>query len=292
MKIDTMGFADLHIHTSYSDGFFSPEHLLPIARRAGLRVIGIADHDCVDGVEIAEKEGKKWGVEVVSGVEISVSTMGFDVHLLGYFIDTRNPELMKYLDFFKNTRTERARKIVRRLNELGLNLEPSTVIGLAGEGSVGRMHVAQALVSEKFCRDIDTAFGQYLRDGGPAFVEKYRISAVEAIDVIHNAGGIALLAHPGFYNDERLMAHLFEVGLDGLEVYNPKHSKIQVRHFQKLIREHNGVESGGSDYHGGKDNSPPLGAFKIPYSIVAKMMEYASSAQGIRKPLNNVSGLR
>ena len=292
MRLNDTGFADLHIHTNYSDGAFSPEEIVGMAHRAGLKAIGITDHDCADGVEIAEREGKKRGVRVLSGVEMSVSAMEQDVHLLGYFIDTRDRGLLQYLEFFKETRTERARKIVEKLHELDLSLKLSTVLEISGEGSIGRMHIAQALVQEGLCQNVDTAFSKYLRDGGPAFVEKYRVAADKAIDVIHRAGGLTLLAHPGFYNDEELMEFLFEVGLDGLEVYNPKHSELQVLRFQKVVEAHNGIESGGSDFHGGREKTVPLGAFKVSCSIVTKMEEFRSTARAVGRPLNDVGELR
>jgi predicted metal-dependent phosphoesterase TrpH len=278
MRNEDGGFVDLHIHSNYSDGVLSPSEIVGKARRVGLKAISIADHDCVDGVELGVKAGRENGIEVISGVEMSVRTGEQDVHLLGYFVDTENEGFRKYLEFFKETRAKRARKIVDRLNELGVALELSTVMEVGGDGSVGRMHIAKAMVKDKFCRNIDIAFSRYLRDGGPAFVKKYRISAEEAVDIIHKANGLALLAHPGFYASEALISYLFDVGLDGLEVYNPKHSEFQVSRFQTLVREHKGVESGGSDFHGGKERPSRLGFFKAPYSLVVKMKEYSEGS--------------
>ncbi len=270
-------YADLHIHSTFSDGALTPAEIVREALKTGLKAIGITDHDSVDGLEIAKIEGNNHGIEVVGGVEMSVSTMGLDVHLLGYFVDPDGNELRGYLEFFKETRLRRAHRIVKRLNELGVDLNLDTVLGIGGEGTIGRMHIAKALVQEKLCSSIDDAFSRYLRDGGPAFVEKYRMSAEKAIRVIHKAGGVAILAHPGFYGNEELMNHLFDVGLNGLEVYNPKHTGVQIRRFQQIVREHNGVGSGGSDFHGGRDKTLPLGAFKVPYSIVTRMVEYNSA---------------
>ncbi len=274
MNVDSRGSVDLHIHSRFSDGTLSPSEIVGEAHRAGLRAISIADHDCVDGVGIAVETGRGNGVEVISGVEMSVRTGKQDVHLLGYFIDTENKGLRQYLEFFQETRARRARQIVDRLNELGIELDLSSVMEVGGPGSVGRMHIAKALVRENFCGDIDAAFSMYLGDSGPAFVEKYRISADEAIEVIHGAGGLALLAHPGFYASEALISYLFDVGLDGLEVFNPKHSGFQVSRFQTLVREHGGVESGGSDFHGEREIPKRLGVFKAPYSLVVRMKEY------------------
>jgi len=285
-------YADLHIHTSYSDGALLPEEVVRIAGQRGLRAVGITDHDCIDGFEDAFMEGNRRGVEVYTGVELSVRLGAYDVHLLGYFIDHRHKGLLEYLDHFKETRARRAGMIVEKLNELDVDLELSTVLEIAGKGSIGRMHIAKALVQEEHCAGIDAAFSQYLRDGGPAFVEKCRIGAEEAIEIIHKAGGLALLAHPGFYDDDALIAHLFDSGMDGLEVYNPKHSEFQVLRFQRMVRGYDGIESGGSDYHGGKENAAPFGDFKVPYTVVSRMKAFLAMARGVGHPRNRVEGLR
>jgi predicted metal-dependent phosphoesterase TrpH len=281
MNRELTEYVDLHIHSTYSDGALTPAEIVREAERAGLKAVGITDHDSVDGLEIARIEGKKSGIEVVGGVEMSVSTMDLDVHHIGYFVDPNGSELRRYLEFFKETRLDRAHRMVKRLNELGVDLNLDTVLGIGGEGSIGRMHIAKALVREKLCPTIDAAFGRYLRDGGPAFVEKYRMSAEKAIRVIHEAGGVAVLAHPGFYSNEELMNHLFDVGLDGLEVYNPKHTEIQILRFQQIVQDHKGVGSGGSDFHGGRDNASPLGSFKVPYSVMTRMVEYHSGIHAV-----------
>jgi predicted metal-dependent phosphoesterase TrpH len=276
MNTGDTGYADLHIHSTVSDGVLSPAEIVNHARCTGLRAVGIADHDCIDGIEPASREGERCGVEVIPGVEMSTSAGAVDVHLLGYLFDPADPALREYLRFFQETREQRAIKIVKRLNELGFALRHTTVMERSGTGSVGRMHIAQALVEDGFCRTTDEAFGRFLRDGGPAFIEKYRISVGEAIRVIHKAGGLTFLAHPGFYDDEKLVADLFEAGLDGLEVYNPKHSEKQIVRFRTIIREKRALASGGSDYHGEKKNGSPLGRFRVPYALVAGMKERAA----------------
>ena len=239
--------------------------------------MGITDHDCVDGVDAAVEEGLRLNVDVLAGVEMSVGAGNWDVHLLGYKIETGDKELREYLKFFGKTRAVRAATIVDKLNELGVDLKLSTVLEIGGRGSVGRLHVARALVQENLCADVETAFRKYLGDRGPAFVEKHRIPADEAIAVIHKAGGKAFLAHPGFYDDEELIYSLFDDGLDGLEVYNPKHRGRQINRFREIVQEFDGLASGGSDFHGGRLNGPPLGRFKVPYSLAAKIIETGSA---------------
>ena len=158
----------------------------------------------------------------------------------------------------------------------------SRVKAASGSGSIGRMHIAKALVKRNFCPDIDTAFHRYLRDGGPAFVEKYRMATDQAVEIIHRSGGVAILAHPGFYNSDSLIESLFDVGLDGLEVYNPAHSELQVYRFRCIVRACNGLESGGSDFHGERETSPPLGEFRVPYSRLNRMAEYRSETGTVR----------
>jgi hypothetical protein len=279
MSADACGTADLHIHSTASDGSLTPAEIVNRARRVGLRAIAIADHDCIDGVAEAIREGERCGVEVVPAVEISSSAGTADVHLLGYMFDPGDGPLGQFLRFFQRTREERAVKIVERLNELGFPLPLPAVVDAGGTGSIGRMHIARALVEEGLCGSVDEAFRRLLRDGGPAFIEKYRIPAAEAIDVIHRAGGLAFLAHPGFYADEELMADLFASGLDGLEVYNPKHRQEQIFRFRTIIRERGALESGGSDFHSEKKRSLPFGKFRVPYTLVEGMRASLSTSR-------------
>jgi len=270
---DMNGTADLHVHTTASDGSLTPVEIVNRARRVGLRAIAIADHDCIDGIGPALREGERSGVEVIPAVEISSSAGEVDVHLLGYLFDPGDGALREFLRFFQQTRAERAVKIVERLNELGFPLPLDRVLEAGGSGSIGRMHIARALVEARLFGSIDEVFRRLLRDGGPAFIGKYRIPAREAIDVIHRAGGVALLAHPGFYADEALMADLFDSGLDGLEVYSPKHRQQQIFRFRTILRERNALASGGSDFHGHRKGSPPLGRFRVPPALVAALKE-------------------
>jgi hypothetical protein len=264
----TKKFADLHVHTSASDGDFSPEEIAKKAKELGLAAVGIADHDTIEGIDRALEAGKKYGVEVIPGVELSSEFEQSEVHILGYFIDWRDRKFNDELHKFQEARKVRAKKILENLHKLGINISHEEVATIAGDGVIGRPHIAEALAKRGYVRTKDAAFAKYLAYGRPAYVPKHRLPPEEAIDMIHRIGGVAILAHPVFAQANSLLPDLVKAGLDGIEVYHSKHNSTATEYYAKIAEELHLLVTGGTDCH---DANSPLGAVKVPYELVEKM---------------------
>lgn len=267
---------DLHLHTFYSDGICSPEDTVAKARSKRLAAIAITDHDTFGAVDIAMKLADD-DLEVVSGVELSCQYQGTDFHVLAYFVDHKHKRLKAKVDFYQKERLKRGQMIVDKLNEMGLDLHMDTVKRLANKGAIGRPHVADALVAEEFVLTIDEAFSRYLGYHAPAYVPKTFFDPVEAIALVHDAGGIAVLAHPGTVRRDEVLPRFKEMGLDGLEVYHAKHTPNMVRHYKRLAAQNDLIVSGGSDWHGRSEPRSELGSQKVPIWVLEKMKEYIAS---------------
>jgi 3',5'-nucleoside bisphosphate phosphatase len=258
------GRADFHLHSHYSDGALSPHALLAKAVRAGITSLSITDHDNTGALPEARAIGVPLGIEIVAGVELSATMDGQDIHILGYFFDDEHREFQEQLALFRHERYERAIRIVRRLNALNIPLTLEEVIAQAGRGSIGRPHVAAALVQAGVVATHQEAFARFLSAGRPAFEEKYRITVREAITIIGRAGGVSCVAHPGSSLDERVLLTLIKEGVDGIEVVHPSHSPERVAYYRGIAEEYFLLVSGGSDFHGGRKNDDDaLGRFVI-----------------------------
>ena len=268
-----MKFADLHIHTQASDGWLTPDMAVEQAKDAGLAAISIADHDSVSGIEAAIWAGKKHGVEVIPGVELSSGFEGRELHLLGYFVDWRDKKFQDKLLTIQEARVDRAKRILNRLRNLNINISYNVVIVIAG-GTVGRPHIAKALLDRGYVRTVQEAFEKYLGIDRPAYVEKYPLSPAEAMRIIHKAGGISALAHPVFSRTDEVLPELVDQGLQAIEVYHSRHDAMATRHFEELAKKYDLLIVGGSDAHG---REVPVGAVKIPYELVEKMKEKLSA---------------
>jgi predicted metal-dependent phosphoesterase TrpH len=266
------GKADLHMHTIHSDGACSTEELILRAQRAGLTSISITDHDTVNAVGEAMALGDECGVRVIPGVELSSSHNGFDIHLLGYFVDHTNAVLLDYLSFCKTARVRRAERIVEKLNGLRIPLRLETVLEQAGLGAVGRAHIAHALFEEGLTGSYDEAFDRYIGNGKPAYETTDSVNPGEAIELISAAGGLSFIAHPGTMIDEAMLRNLIRLGLDGIEVIHPSHSQRLTEHYRGIAVEYCLLESGGSDFHGSKKGGPEvLGKYTIPEAAIEGM---------------------
>ena len=266
-------FADLHIHTAASDGTVSPEKIADVALQAGLKAIAITDHDAIEGIAPAILSAKKLDCEVIPGVELSVTMNGIDMHLLGYYVDYEDSHFQERLEFFRKIREERAEKIVQKLNELGFSLDFENVREIAGEGSIGRPHIAQALLQEGYVSSFQEAFARFLGYNCPAYVPKFKMSLSEAIELVRSAGGIPVFAHPGTVNRDELIPGFIAQGLQGLEVIHPDHAPSVSQHYTNIARKHGLIVTGGSDFHGPHTNMAAIGRFKVPMTWLHDLKE-------------------
>lgn len=271
-SFSSAGRADLHTHTTHSDGAHKPYDLIQRAHALGLNVLSITDHDNVGALDEAMEWGKSLGMEVISGLELSVSLGEKDVHVLAYFIDHQNRDLLDYLTFFRRERLKRAERIVQKLNKLNIPLKLEAVLEQAGVGSVGRPHIANALLDGGFISTYHEAFDRFIGTGGPAFEKKYQLSPADAFKLINRAGGLSFLAHPGKHTSELDLSQLIKNGLDGIEVIHPAHDEKLREYYRGLVNQYFLLESGGSDFHGGKKNDDhTLGVYTVPMHVVETM---------------------
>jgi 3',5'-nucleoside bisphosphate phosphatase len=266
--------ADLHTHTNFSDGVHTPEELILKVKDAGLDCLSITDHDNVDAIEEAIELGKEHGIDIIPGCEISSEHNGKETHILAYFINYKNEELLDYLRNFRKERMKRAERIVHRLNELNIPLRFSEVLKyVKGNASIGRPHIAIALVEGGYLDNYYEVFNNYIGDDKPAYVKKPNISSKDAIKLINRCGGLSFIAHPGkSLRDSNTLFELIENGVDGIEVIHPSHSDYDVEYFRDIASQYFLLESGGSDFHGGRINDPSiLGRYFIGGNKISAM---------------------
>jgi predicted metal-dependent phosphoesterase TrpH len=274
-------FIDLHSHSTASDGARTPAEVVATARTAGLAAIALTDHDSIAGLNEARAKGEAVGVRVVAGVELSAVEGQLETHILGLHLSDLS-ELEHRLSSLREMRTTRAARIVDRLNLLGVPVSFAAVLKEAGDGAIGRPHVARALVAGGWAVDLREAFDRYLGNGRAAFVPKDHLSPTEAINVIHRAGGLAVLAHPGSLGTRERLAALQSCGLDGVEILHPSHSWDDAQRLDALATELDLVRSGGSDWHGGADGSRSLGMMRVPSQWLVDQ-EKRVAARGSRR---------
>ena len=261
---------DLHLHSTASDGEFSPSELVAMALERNLLAIAITDHDTTEGIDEALDAARGTELEVIPGVEISSDVPHEEVHLLGYYIDHHDPTLEKKLCAFRQTRLHRAREMLAKLAALGFPLQWEIVAELAGGGSVGRPHIAQAMVKMGYVASTDEAFSLYLGRNGPAYVERYKLSPLEAVSLITEARGLAVLAHP--LKVTHFVHSLIEQGLVGLEVYYNGYSAEDIRKLARLARKFDLIPTGGSDFHGpGVLDTVEMGGIWVPVELVERL---------------------
>lgn len=241
---------DLHIHTCASDGTDTPFMVVNKANIAGLRAIAITDHDTVEGVVPALKAARQLSLEVLPGIELSTEEKNKEVHILGYLININQKEFLAQLELFQLERKKRLVKMVDKLQTLGLPVTVAKVEAIAKGKSVGRPHVARALMEIKAVKSVSEAFEKYLEIGRPAYVPRFKYTPVDAIRLIRLAQGVPVMAHPGLTGLDDLIPDLVKEGLQGLEVIHPGHSPQMVAHYYNLCRTYKLVPTGGSDYHG------------------------------------------
>ena len=254
---------DLHMHSTASDGSLPPEAVVQAAHAAGLGVIALTDHDTLAGVDAARREGERLGVRVITGVELSAHDGEREVHLLALHL-SRLDAIESQLAYFRDSRRTRAERIVSALNSLGIPVTFEAVLAHAQGGAVGRPHVARALIAGGWAADSREAFDRYLGHGRPANVPKPRLPIGEAIRLVHSAGGLAILAHPGPEGNRQRVERFVAAGLDGLEVKHPSHSPDDTARLAMLVEHFQLVPSGGSDWHGAPEGPRCIGCMRVP----------------------------
>lgn len=274
---------DLHTHTTFSDGALEPRALIEFAKKRSLSAISITDHDTVDGIDEAINRGKDLKIEVIPGLEVSTDIDGKEVHLLGYFIDHKDTELKKYLNFFKTERIERAKRILAKLAKMGVSLKLKDVKEIAMNSPICRPHIARLMVEKGIVSNFFAAFQQYIGDGAPAAEKKIHVSPQSAVKIINDAGGLAFIAHPGNMKETTLKS-LINLGIDGIEVVHPSHKRSQQKFYRGIVNQYCLLESGGSDFHGGMRNDDEnLGKYYTSLTVMENirgMVQSKSSLKG------------
>jgi hypothetical protein len=264
---------DLHMHSTASDGVFSPTEVVQLAQERGLTTIALTDHDTTSGWEEAMTAGRELGVEVLGGFEINSETDLGHIDFLVYGADADNVELQDFLVTIRDARVGRAKGMVKKLAELGLPLEWERVLRLAGDAqSIARPHVARALVEAGYVTSTQAAFDKYLNDEGPAYVHRLEVKPQEVIETIHRACGVIVLSSPEHSKTTPLTPTLAAMGLDGIEVYYFDHSDEKRIELLELARQHNLIATGGSDFHGDKTHAE-LGSVYVPPEVLTQLKE-------------------
>ena len=269
-------FVDLHTHSTASDGTLAPEGVIEAAERCGLTALALTDHDTIDGVPAAREAGERLGIRVIAGVELSAFQEDNEIHLLAMHV-THIASLETRLTGLRTGRYTRAQKIVEKLNTLGIPLTLDEVLLQSNGGAVGRPHVARALIARGFVHDFREAFTRYLGTAGTAFVARERLSIEDAISIAHEAGALAIWAHPSDGGRRERLEPLVAAGLDGLEVRHPSHSAEDVKRLQALADFFGLVPSGGSDWHGAPDGPRRLGIMNVPVEWLERQDEKLAS---------------
>ncbi len=267
-----IGKVDLHTHTTASDGRLEPARLVELASKIGLRAIAITDHDTVAGLSEGVEAGKRYGVEIIPGIELSTEDDGNDIHMLGYFIDFTDRDFIEMLRYFQKIRFERAKKIISKLKELGVEISIDEVVKISGNAaSIGRPHIAQAILNRGYVSDIQEAFDKYIGAEAPAYVPKYKLPTIEGTRFIYKAGGVPVIAHPGLSTTPDYVEFLARnKHIRGIEVWHPEHTAEQVAIYYRIAERFKLVKTGGSDFHG-IPGKAKLGQVTVAYVSVASL---------------------
>lgn len=266
---------DLHVHTSHSDGIYSPKEVVDLARNINLSGIAITDHDTTSGLKVAMEYSDQFNdLKIIPGIEFSCVYKEEEVHILGYYLDYNNSNLIELTKTIKNSRKKRGIRIIEKINKLGLKLSLEDVEKFAKTDFLGRDHIARALISKGYAKDTKDAFEKYLKLGGPAYVKRYKITIEETINLVKELGGVAVLAHPGYIKNKDIIQYCVKKGIQGVEVLHPGHSKKDVQYLLKFAKENNLITTGGSDFHGNRGvNELLLGKYYVGQDKILQLEE-------------------
>ncbi len=272
------GEIDLHLHTTASDGRLSPAELVRLVVDQGLKQISISDHDSTEGLAEAFEEAQNFPeLRIIPGIELSTDIPGDEIHMLGYFIQYQDKEFQEILTGFRTGRVDRAREMVEKLATLGIVLDWERVLEIAGDGSVGRPHIALAMVEKGYCKEPKDAFPEYLGRNGLAYAERPKMTPSEGVEMLRRVGGVPVLAHPAYMTDlENNIAALKEAGLMGMEVYYAKFDADTVSRLKNLADKYDLIPCGGSDFHGLGNSDEALPGTAGPPSSTVVQLEEAS----------------
>ncbi|MDD5174722.1 MAG: PHP domain-containing protein [Candidatus Omnitrophota bacterium] len=269
-------YADLHVHTFYSDSTFSPEEVVSCAKEKGLAAIAICDHDTVDGIDPCMAIGREKGVEIIPGIEMSVEKIDAEIHILGYFIDWKQDWLRKKLKDIQDSRVERLFVIIEKLKAAGVKIEAEEVFRIAvNKFSVGRLHVAKAMLYSGAIKNLREAFEKYIGFAKPCYVPYTKLSPEDTIGLILKAGGVPVIAHPALIGNDKYISEFMDHGLRGLEVYHTDHKPHISKRYEAMAKELGLTMTGGSDCHGMGKGRILMGTVRVPYELVEKLKEEA-----------------
>ena len=242
---------DLHVHTNYSDGLLSPEQVVELATNKKVDGIAITDHDTTEGIYKAKNYSRMIeGPEIIPGIEFSSVHNDEEVHILGYFIDYNNPDMINITTRLRHSRVNRGIKMIENINRLSINITLEDVKQFCGDGYIGRPHIARAMTNKGYVSSIKEAFEKYLNRGRPGYIEGYKIPVVDVIGLIKKSGGVSVLAHPGLLKDKNIIDYCINKGIDGLECIHSKHDENHISYLLQKSRENDLIITGGSDCHG------------------------------------------
>lgn len=276
-------YIDLHVHSTGSDGTYTPAELVLEAKKAGLSAMALTDHDSVSGINDALKAGETYGIEIIPGVELSTEYENTEIHVVGLFIDKTNRELQEQLHAFRDNRDNRNLKMIQRLREEGYEISAEEIYKQNPDSVIARPHIARYLVDTGQVKDMQTVFDKLIGDGCICYVDRFKITPMRAVELIHSAGGIAILAHPCLYKIPRrtlieMLEKMIAAGLDGIEAIYSCNMGSDEKDYRELAEKYGLLISGGSDFHG--TNKPYIhlgtgkGNLKIPYELLQKMKIY------------------
>jgi predicted metal-dependent phosphoesterase TrpH len=269
---------DLHIHTTFSDGTYSPEDVVKIAQARGLAAVAITDHDTTDGIVPALKHGAKCGIEVVPGIELSCEYKGTEIHLLGYYINWENNWFQGKLQVFQKARERRAFHILKKLRDVGIDIDERMLFSEACLGSISRLHFARCLIEMGKVSTILEAFQKYLGEGAAAFVPKIRMEPEEGLSLIHRIGGVSVVAHPVYGGGHKsFLRKMKRLGLTAIEAYHPGHTASQTKRLLNTAKDLKLKVTGGTDSHGEKKDENPIGSLKADYKSLESLKDSKNS---------------